>query len=191
MPIRETKLVAGQYYHLFNRGANRGLIFFNQENWTFFLRQIKRYFAPERVVILAYCLMPNHYHLLVQLLCDDFGETVMQPFSLSYVKAVNKQQGRTGPLFEGPFQSRHVDQDEYLRHLTAYIHMNPVTAKLVRNPEDWTYSSYQEYVGLRAGTLPQTEFVLGQFPTVAAYADFVRAFQPGDSHAISEYLFRE
>ncbi len=191
MPIREAKLVAGSSYHLFNRGVNRSPIFFNDGNWLFFIRQMKHYFTPDRVRILAYCLMPNHYHLLVQLLCDDFSATVMQPFSLSYVKAVNKQQARTGPLFEGPFQSRHVDRDEYLRHLTRYIHMNPVAANLVQTPELWQYSSYQEYVGLRAGTLPAKELVLGQFPSPKAYADYVQLYRTADDGRLAQWLFPE
>ena len=68
--------------------------------------------------------------------------------------------------FQGPFQAIHVDRDEYLIHLSRYIHLNPGKAGLVRAAEDWEYSSYREYVGLRAGSLPKPQIVLEQFAKV-------------------------
>ena len=73
MPYRKEKFVSGAYYHLFNRGIDKGLIFFERENYLFFLRQIRKYFTHEIMTIIAYCLMPNHYHLLVQLKTDELG----------------------------------------------------------------------------------------------------------------------
>ena len=104
MPYRRIELVAGQAYHVYNRGVNCQPIFFCEENWGFFLRRLRRYFVPEQVEILTYCLMPNHYHLLVRLNGDGFSKRVMQPFGVSYTKAVNKQQGRVGPLFKDLFR---------------------------------------------------------------------------------------
>jgi hypothetical protein len=100
--------------------------------------------------------------ILVYLKTEVFGEEVMQPFMVSYTKAINKQQGRVGPIFQGPYQAKWVNNERYLLHLTRYIHLNPVTAGFVDRPEDWAYSSYQDYVGLRPGTLPQPEPVLAQ-----------------------------
>jgi putative transposase len=76
-------------------------------------------------------------------------------------------------LFEGRFQTKWVDRDEYLLHLTRYIHLNPVKAGLVERPEDWAFSSYQDYVGLRRGTLPRSTEVLAQVGGTAAYRQFV------------------
>jgi REP element-mobilizing transposase RayT len=126
MPYRKTKFQAGQVYHLYNRGVNRHPIFFCAENWGFMLRLFRRYFRPDLIDILAYCLMPNHYHLMVRLKVDDVGRQVMQPWGVSYTKAVNKQQNRVGPIFQGPFQAVHVPRDEHLIHLSRYIHLNPV-----------------------------------------------------------------
>ncbi len=120
--------------------------------------------------------MPDHYHLLVYLKIDELGPRIMQPFTVSYVKAVNRQQDRRGPLFERRFQAVHVDRDETLRHLSRYIHLNPVVAGLATHPEDWAFSSYQEYVGLRRGSLPAPDRVLSQFPSHQAYREFVVAF---------------
>ena len=157
---RKVKPVANGYYHIYNRGVNYQNIFFKAENWSFFLRRLRYYCTPDKADIIAYCLMPNHYHLLVYLKTDTFGEDVMQPFMVSYSKAINKQEGRVGPLFQGPYKAKHVHNDRYLMHLSRYIHLNPVTAGLAEKPEEWAYSSYLEYVGLRAGTLPQPNIVL-------------------------------
>ena len=78
----------------------------------------------------------------------------MQPLTVSYAKSINKQEERSGHLFQGPFQVKLVDRDEYLKWLSRYIHLNPVVAGLVERPEEWAFSSYRDYVGLRNGTLP-------------------------------------
>ena len=180
MPYRKVVFRAGETYHLYNRGVNRGPIFFCPENWGHMIRLLKRFFRSELVDILAYCLMPNHYHLLVHLRDDDLSKRVMQPFGVSYTKAVNKQQGRVGPVFQGPFQAVHVSSDEQLMHLSRYIHLNPVNAGLVSKPEDWHFSSYRDYVGLREGTLPTRDLVLAHFPSGQAYREFVESEQDMD-----------
>ena len=109
----------------------------------------------------------------------------MQRFSISYTKAINKRYRRAGSLFQGPFQAVHVDQDAYLMHLSRYIHLNPVQAGLVQRPEDWEYSSYRDYIGLRQGTLPQPDIVLAQFPSVAAYREFVESYVESDKKIIA------
>lgn len=155
------------------------------------LRRIRHYFLSDLIDVLAYCLMPNHYHLLVYLKTDDLGRRIMQPFGLSYTKAINKQQSRTGPLFQGRFQATWVDKDEYLLHLSRYIHMNPVAAGLVARPEDWTFSSYRDYLGLRQGTLPASEAILSQFPSRAAYRNFVESYRDQDAGMIEHLLLEE
>ena len=191
MPYRKIEIRAGHYYHLYNRGANRQNIFFDRGNWAFFIERLRAYFLPGYVDILVYCLMPNHYHLLVYIKTDDFSKLVMQPFTLSYVKAINKQQQRSGPLFEGPFQAIHIDKDKYLRHLSRYIHMNPVVANLAQAPEEWQFSSYRDYVELRQGTLPNKKMILSQFPSIQAYQQFVRTYNSSDDKLIQKIIFRE
>ncbi len=188
MPYRKTKFQAGQTYHLYNRGINRQRIFFCDENWGYFVKQLRHYFQPELADILAYCLMPTHYHLMVTLKTDELSARLMQPFSVSYTKAINKQQGRVGPLFQGPFRAVWVDKDGYMMHLSRYIHLNPVAAGLVTRPEDWAFSSYRDYAGLRNGTLPMTDPVLAQFPSRQAYREFVESYCEQEDKVIEHLL---
>jgi putative transposase len=204
MPRRTIALQAGEYYHLYNRGVNRQKIFFNQENYLFFLRRVRKYLLEEGKTsevsetsevlpgceVIAYCLMPNHYHFLIRPLHNELSHK-MQLLGISYTKAINKQQRRVGPLFQGQFQAVHVDCDEYLLHLSRYLHLNPVLAGLVKKPEDWPFSSYNDYLGLRQGTLPKPDVILSQFENRAAYERFVKAYLPRDRDKIAHLLFDE
>ena len=186
--MAKTIYTPGHYYHIYNRGVDRRPIFLADRNWGFFVQRLRDYFVEGVVDIIAYCLMPNHYHLLVYVLCDDFGHAVMQPFSTSYTKAVNREQQRVGHLFQGRYKGKLVDQNAYLLHLSRYIHRNPVTAGLVAHPADWVFSSYRDYVGLRQGTLPKPEVVLAQFASVEAYAAYVEEGDDND-RKIGHLLF--
>ena len=187
MPRRQVIFQAGNYYHVYNRGNNRQLIFFERDNYIYFLRQLRNHLITNGVDIVAYCLMPNHYHLLVYLQTDNFSN-LMQAFSLSYTKAMNKRYQRVGSLFQGRFQAIHVDQEEYLLHLTRYIHLNPVHAKFVEKAEDWEFSSYQDYIDLRRGNLPKLEGVRcaaarlapSQFVLPEDYCNFLEDYSKSD-----------
>ena len=185
---RKVEFHAGYCYHIYNRGVARQPIFFNDGNWRFFIERLREYFTPGLIDIIAYCLMPNHYHLLACLLCDDLSNRIMQPFTVSYTKAINAQQRRVGPLFQGRFKAKLVDKDEYLLHLSRYIHLNPVHAGLANRPEDWVFSSYRDYVGLRAGTLAKPGLVVGQFPSPQVYAQFVADYVDADRRVIRHLI---
>jgi REP element-mobilizing transposase RayT len=187
MPHRITPFFSGGYYHIFNRGNNRPPIFFERENYFYFLRQLRKYLVLDKVEIVAYCLMPNHFHLLVCLKSDNFA-TLVRPFALSYAKAINKRFERTGSLFEGPFKSILVEKNEYLLHLSCYIHANPIAAGMVKHAEEWEFSSYRDYLSLREDDLVNTEIVMHQFD-VPTYRQFVEEYQPSDSKKISHLLF--
>jgi putative transposase len=162
MPSRRTPFQAGNFYHIYNRGNNRQNIFFDRENYLHFLRLMREHLANNGVDILAYCLMPNHYHFLVYLQ-DDNLSAAMHRLSVAYTKGINKRFDRCGALFQGRFQSIHVNDTNYLIHLSRYIHLNPVKAGFVDRPEEWEFSSYREYARLRSGTLPQMEYLKLQF----------------------------
>ena len=171
--MRRVQLIPEHYYHVYNRGVDGNSIFFREKNWDCFLRRWRKYCLPEFAETIAYCLMPTHYHFLLYIRAEDFGHKVMHPFVMAYAKAINKQEGRSGHFFQGPFQAKLVDTEAYLSHLTRYIHLNPVQAGYVDSPADWEYSSYLEYAALRNGTLPKTDVVLENFNNRAEYIDFV------------------
>ena len=158
-------LSEGEIYHVFNRGNNKQKIFFRAENYTYFLRGLDRYLTPS-CDLLAWCLMPNHFHLLIHanssstpIIKDgsferqQFSQGIKQLLS-SYTKAVNKQAGRTGSLFQQKTKAICVTNNKH-HNTTAfhYIHQNPMKAGLVKRMEDWEFSSFKDYLGLRGESL--------------------------------------
>ena len=190
MPRRQVNFAPGHYYHLYNRGNDRQTIFFERENYLHFLRQFRRYLVEDTLDVLAYCLMPNHYHFLVRLRSPHLSQQ-MQAFSLSYTKAINRRYERCGSLFQGRFRAIEVDSDGYLLHLTRYIHLNPVKAGFVKCPEDWEFSSYREYIDLRQGTLPKLEAIRQEVGTADAYRAFVAASDAPNYARLQHLLFDE
>ena len=95
----------------------------------------------------------------------------------SYAKAINKRRRHTGHVWQDTFKYVHVDTDEYLLHLTGYIHLNPIKAGMVGKAEDWEFSSYRDYIGLRQGTLPKRDIIWSYFSTTDAYRQFVEEYQ--------------
>lgn len=153
------------YYHIYNRGNNREPIFLEEENYSFFLKKMCEFFDKARIDIIAYCLMPNHYHLLVYLpriekfpisngtktkkiseIYSNNFSNLMRSFNISYAKSFNNWCHRTGHVFQGNFQAREIVEQIYLTHLCRYIHLNPVRAGLVSQPDDWMYSDYLEWI---------------------------------------------
>lgn len=103
------------------------------------------------VKIIAFCLMPNHIHFILQQLKDNGISVYMNKILNSYSRYFNILHKRKGPLWESRFKHILVDKDEQLLHLTRYIHLNPATARLVKKPKNWAYSSYREYLNRQNG----------------------------------------
>lgn len=112
--------------------------------------EIKRAYLLEKdknyVSVIAYCIMPTHIHIIIKQLCDNGISKYMNNTLNSYSRYFNVRNERRGPLWESRFKSIHIENDEQLLHLTRYIHLNPVSARLVDKPEEWVYSSYKEYL---------------------------------------------
>ena len=191
MPYRADTFTQGQYYHLYNRGAGKELIFINEGNYEYLLRLVKRYYQKHCATVIAYCLMPNHYHFLLRQETDEPLSKFIGVLFNSYVQALNIQQGRSGTLFEGRFRHKCVDKWDYLVTLCRYIHRNPVKARMVSKPEDWPYSNYQEWIGLRNGELVDRIFVKDHFPKPGEYIAFVNDLEDEkkSDEKISKYLF--
>jgi len=173
VPYRRGAFAPGHYYHILNRGAGRGAIFFTPANYEHCLRLLKLYRGPCGATVIAYCLMPNHYHLLLRQEGEAPLSRLINLVFNAYVQALNRERQRRGTLFEGRFRHVLVDREAYVEHLCRYIHLNPVIAGLVSHPEEWAYSNYQEWVGERAGTLKDGEFIRQRFPTAEEYRRFV------------------
>jgi REP element-mobilizing transposase RayT len=146
--------VAGEHYHLYNRGHNYDDIFRHREDYLRFIRLMNKYLAESSLAeILAYCLMPNHFHIFIRLLKDRLSPA-MQSLSLAYARGFNLRYGRVGALFQAPFQAIHVQDQEHFSTLIEYIHSNPVEAGLATSAETWEYSSCRRHVrGLRGDSL--------------------------------------
>ena len=173
----------GYLYHIFNQGNNKQVIFYNRENYFFFLKKVNKYLLPY-VDILAWCLMSNHFHLMVLVNENCISKTDLvskrtlnQSIAIllrSYTRAINKQENRTGSLFrEGTkadcincfkgvkpsfinsniIMDNHLSEKQYTQICFDYIHQNPVKARLVKNANGWEFSSAKDYAGLRNGKL--------------------------------------
>jgi len=157
------------YYHIFNKSIAGYNIFKFEENILRFISLLKHYnniyqtlcFSKLKtrpltnlleidtnsgVKIIAYCIMPTHYHLLVKIMAKNFLSHYIGNIENSFSRYLNLKQERKGPLWQSRFQNVYVKTDQQLLHLTRYIHLNPSTSGLVEDPAYWAHSSYQQYI---------------------------------------------
>jgi len=162
-------------YHIFNRGCNRNPIFYTDENYRYLTEKISTTVERFGVDVIAYCLMPNHYHLLVQQNSEVPISKWLQYIFNGYSQAINKQEGRTGTLFEGRPKHILIDSDEYLLDVIAYIHFNPVAAGLTSKPVKWEFSNCLEWLGKRESMLISNH-IIESFISRSEYADFLNYY---------------
>jgi len=203
MPRRLIPFMPELYYHIYNRGNNREAIFFEPDNYLYFLKKIREYLVPVSDIV-VYCLMPTHYHIVARIhetQTSEFSENsevlgesqisevsktseiskpkhspisnAMMRLSVSYTKAINKRFQRAGVLFQGQFQAKPILTSEYLLNLCRYIHGNPVKDGIVADITQWPYSNYLEWIGERDGKLVDKAFVQDNFDTPDEYRKFV------------------
>jgi REP element-mobilizing transposase RayT len=176
MPKRQVHFHQSGYYHIYNRGAGRQSIFRQEKNYLYLLRLLKKVITECQVTVIAYCLLPNHYHWFLRQDGEISAGKVPGRVFGSYSQAFNKAYERTGTLFEGPYKVIAVETDAYLLHLCRYIHLNPVRHGLVASPEAWPYSNYLEWLGQRPGTLIDKQFVQDHFDSPQRYQSFVDSY---------------
>ncbi len=146
MPRSARKKSESGIYHVMFRGINRQQVFEDEEDNRFFLQTLRKYKSECDYKILAYCLMGNHVHLLIKE-GDVPLELAFRHIGARYVYWYNTKYHRVGHLFQDRYKSEAVNDISYLIRVIQYIHQNPVTAGLVRNPEVYPYSSFREYLG--------------------------------------------
>lgn len=191
MPRRAIEFVKGGYYHIYNRGAGRHSIFREEENYLYLLRLLKQVAQECEVTVIAYCLLPNHYHWLVRQDGETAAGKAPTRVFCSYTRAFNKAYERSGTLFEGRFKAKQITDDAYLKHLCRYIHANPVRHGLADAVELWPYSNYLEWVNKRPGKLVDRDFVRRFFPKPSTYEQYVQAYLTGSVQLpipLAEYL---
>jgi putative transposase len=135
--------VSGIPYHVIQRGNNKTAIFFSNSDYHFFLEVLQEAKIKHPCLIYSYCLMPNHFHLLIQPKEKDNVSLLIKLLGAKYVHYVNRVYGRTGTLWEGRFKCSLIDGEQYFLSCLRYIEMNPLRAGIVNSPELYRWSSYR------------------------------------------------
>lgn len=194
MPIRTTPFANGHYYHLFNRGVEKRAIFQDKRDYIHFLRilgyyqhsgpkpsysraseeQLKNIEDNEKIVeIICYCLMPNHFHLLIKQVKDGGVSEFMRKISDGHTRYFNTRHNRIGPLFQGAYKAVLIETDEQLIHVSRYIHLNPLVSLLVKDLKTYIWSSYLDFIGIRDSKLANKNEILSFFKDSSEYEKFV------------------
>lgn len=164
------------YYHVMNRGRGRQTIFHSDDYYQAFLKTLEEAHHRFELQILCYCLMSNHYHLLVKTPQANLGR-VMRHINGQYTQRHNRLKKTDGPLFRGRYKAILVEADSYQLQLSRYIHRNPIDAGMVKNLEDYPWSSYPAYVSNVSGPdwLSRQE-IYGQLSAKTRRREKYRAF---------------
>ncbi|MBI3578258.1 MAG: transposase [Ignavibacteriales bacterium] len=180
-----------EIYHIYNRGVRKSPIFFNKGNYQYCLELIKKYAETYDVTVIAYCLMPNHYHFVLQ---QKEGGTIskfLQTTFNAYTQAINKQQALSGTLFQGRAKTKQIESDSYVMGVIRYIHLNPVMARLTTKPEEWEFSDYHKWIGTQSDSLTHLSLRDRFFRDGKDYRLFVEVQGEKDKQGIQQYLFEE
>jgi len=134
------------YYHVYNRGINSQVIFKDENNMNYFLKLVTKYLSP-KANVLAYCLLNNHFHFAIEVTSEikEINQAFSNLFN-AYTKAFNKQNSRTGALFERPFKRKQIKDEDYLKQLILYIHKNPENHNLVEDFQTYEFSSFNSFI---------------------------------------------
>jgi REP element-mobilizing transposase RayT len=153
-------LQEGKVYHINNRGINSAELFFESDNYDYFMKLYGNHIDPIADTY-AWCLMKNHFHFLVRIK-DETPKTPRQSFSNlfnAYTKAINKRYNRHSSLFQRPFKRKLVDNEAYFKNLILYIHNNPVNHGICQDAMDYAWSSYLTCVSDKATYLKKAEVI--------------------------------
>jgi REP element-mobilizing transposase RayT/transposase-like protein len=172
MARRPRVFAPGLLYHVIVRGNHRRKTFRADDDYKAYLDRLEKYRAQCRVRIYAYCLMPNHVHLLVETGATPLAK-FMQGVQQSYTQYFNRRYRKVGHLFQGRYKAIICERDKYLQALIRYIHLNPVRAKLVTRPERYAYSGHHSYLIHSTAKIVDTEPILKLVGGKKGYERFV------------------
>ena len=187
----------GGVYHIYNRGHNKMMVFRDAEDYRFFMQRLEeilslqppksRWLTPlpkGSFSILSYCLMPNHFHFLVRQETELTVSKLIGKISTSYGIYFNKKYGQVGGIFQDQFKAKEVSDDEYLTHLSGYIHKNPA------KPFAWPYSSLSTYLGEKEDLLIDSTLILNMFGNDhSRYRQFIKDYGKANEILISDLIF--
>ena len=168
-PIRHFQ--QNSYYHVFNRGNHKSDIFLNPYDYLRFLEKIEEYKDKCQIKVLCFCLMPNHFHLLLQQLSTEPLTKFMLSLSTSYSKYFNIKYDQVGRLYQERFRAVEVTTDEYLLYLTKYIHLNPTKLKVDITKYKW--SSLNNYIDYSEWDFVEPEPILNYFSQINPKKDYL------------------
>jgi len=154
-------LIANNYYHIFNQGNNKEDIFIEEMNYTYFLELLNKYIYPI-ATILSYCLLKNHFHLLVQIKNipeENQASKAFSNFFNSYAKSINKKYNRTGSLFRDRFKRIKIAEEGYLKKLIVYINLNPIHHGFTSNLNEYKHSSFLALMSNKTTLLQRDEVI--------------------------------
>lgn len=188
MPSRNVLKIDVQesYYHIYARGASRQDIFLEPADYYIFLELFRRYLPPEEIrdnsgipyaklgddiELLCYCLMSNHFHLLVYQISEGAMQRLMRGVMTAYSRYFNKKYKRSGSLFESRYKASMIMSDEYLMHITRYIHLNP------KKWQNYPYSSLSGYLNSHTEDWWHEGKILELFSSRADYGEFVADYE--------------
>lgn len=190
---------ADQYYHIYNRGGNRKDLFREANDYYYFISLFKRYLSDEatldssgrifnkyndEVELIAFCLMPNHYHLLCYLKEPDGIIHLMRSAMTAYTMYFNKKYKNTGKLYESAFLASRIDTDIYLWQVSRYIHLNPIDAGY--DFKHYDYSSMKYFTGAKRAGWLHTERLVETDDDKRKYIEFVEDYKT--MHQDMKYL---
>lgn len=189
MPRHPRIHAPGLLFHVMARGNNDQKVFLGPADYEAFSNCLRNVRDRYPYYLYAYVLMPNHFHLLMEVSDTPTGR-IMQSLLTGYVRGFSRTHGRKGHLFQGRYKAIVCERDSYLLELVRYIHLNPVRAGLVRRPGEWKWSGHREYLRKQKRGLIRPGPVMAQLKTAARYEAFVRdgikqgyrsEWHPGDS----------
>lgn len=174
----------GVYYHIFNRGNGKENIFLDDDDFRFFMLRLRQNLFPDEkskerlsslpdnsFSLVSYCLMPNHFHLLLKQNTDIPTSKLLLKICTSYSMYFNKKYDHVGHIFQNRFKQIVIEDDSYLKWLTCYIHQNPKVAGLVTDLNKYQWSSYGEFLYNRKG-LCEKGIILEQFKNDKEFQQF-------------------